>query len=322
MSNKIKPLISIVGPTASGKTELAVSLALKFNGEIVSADSMQIYKEFNISTAKPTLEQMNKVKHHLINILSVNEEFSVGKFKILADNCIEKIYSENKIPFLVGGTGLYVDSILKNTSYGSFDKSLKNSTLNIGELDNVTLMEILKKVDPVSAKNIHINDSKRIKRAVEFFYTAGYPISVQVENSHKTPPIYETCKIGLNFKNREILYGRINKRVDNMIEQGLVEEVKNISLINPAKTAASAIGYKELLDFINGNCNLNDSVEKIKQSTRRYAKRQLTWFRRDKEIKWIYCDEFNNFSDISEKACDIINKFLTDLKDKYEKSEN
>lgn len=314
MSDKLKPLITIIGPTASGKTELGVKLAEKFGGEIVSGDSMQVYKEFEISTAKPTPCQMKKVKHHMVNILSVKEEFSTAKFKILASECINKILEKNKLPFMVGGTGLYIDSVLKNTEYDFNESNLKKSNIDLTGFDNFELMEILKKIDIKSAEKIHVNDLKRLKRAIEFFYSAGYPISEQVENSHKIPSPYKTCKIGLNFKNRDILYERINNRVDNMFESGIIDEVKNISVMKIGKTAKSAIGYKELLDFIEGNCSIDCAKENLKRATRRYAKRQLTWFRKDKEINWIYCDEYKEFSKIFEKSCDIVNKFLSEFK--------
>lgn len=313
MSDKLKPIVTIIGPTASGKTELGLSLAKKFGGEIVSGDSMQIYKEFEISTAKPNFYQMQKVKHYMINILSVEEEFSAAKFKSLASECIDKILERNKLPFLVGGTGLYIDSVLKNTEYDFNENNSKKSSVDLTGLGNIELMEILKKIDIKSAEKIHINDLKRLRRAIEFFYCTGYPISEQVENSHKIPSPYKSCKIGLNFKDRDILYERINNRVDKMFELGIVDEVKRISTMKIGKTAKSAIGYKELLDFIEGKCSLDCAKENLKQATRRYAKRQLTWFRRDKEINWIYCDEFNDFSSILGRCSNIVNDFLNEF---------
>lgn len=314
MFDELSPLITVVGPTASGKTELAVNLAKKFSGEIVSGDSMQIYKEFEISTAKPTQAQMYGIKHHMINILSITEEFSAAKFKILASRCIEEVLQKNKLPFLVGGTGLYIDSILKNTEYDFNENNNKKPCVDFNGIKNLELMEILKKIDAKSAEKIHVNDTKRLKRAIEFFYLTGYPISEQVKNSHKNPSPYKVCKIGLNFKNRDVLYERINCRVDNMFENGIAGEVKRISAMKIGKTAKSAIGYKELIDFVEGKCSLDYAKEKLKQATRRYAKRQITWFKRDKEIHWIYCDECGGNSEIFEKSCEIINKFLDEFK--------
>ncbi len=313
MSDKLKPIIAIIGPTASGKTELGLSLAEKFGGEIVSGDSMQVYKEFKISTAKPTPYQMQKIKHYMIDILSVEEEFSSAKFKKFASACINKNRKKNKLPFIVGGTGLYIDSVLKNTEYDFNENNLKKSSIDLTKLENIELMEILRKIDIKSAEKIHVNDVKRLKRAIEFFYCTGYPISEQVENSHKVPSPYKSCKIGLNFKNRNILYERINNRVDKMFELGIVDEVKRISMMKIGKTAKSAIGYKELLDFIEGKCSLDCAKENLKQATRRYAKRQLTWFRRDKEVNWIYCDEFNDLSSVLERCSNIVNDFLNEF---------
>ncbi len=333
------PVICIAGPTASGKTELAVNTALKFGGEIISADSMQIYKEFEISTAKPSEKQLKIVPHHLINILSVSEEFSVAEFKNLASECINDIYLRKKLPFLVGGTGLYIDSLLKNIDFeafsnihekkfnnsqnfsnGKFIEKLNNSQTfsneglvekfdNFKNYSNEKLARILKETDPISAEKIHANDTKRLKRAIEFFYASGYPISEQTEKSKNAASPYKVCKIGLNFKNRDILYERINKRVDKMFEEGIVEEVKKLSKISLSKTAQAAIGYKEILPFVKGECSIREASENLKKATRNYAKRQLTWFRRDKETNWIYIDEYKDFSEVINSAQDIIKNF-------------
>ena len=222
MVNEKIPIISIVGPTASGKTDLSINLALKLDTEIISADSMQIYKEFNILSAKPEKEKLSLVKHHLIDFLSVSEEFSVSKFISLSEKYINEIHSQGKIPILVGGTGLYVDSLLKGLKFES-KKNTENSEA-IKSLDNLSgeeLFKILEKIDPVSSEKIHINNVKRLKRAIEFFYQEGYPISCQVENSKKIISPYNVCRIGLNFESRDILYDRINKRIDEMFESGI-----------------------------------------------------------------------------------------------------
>ncbi len=305
------PIVSIVGPTASGKTELTIDLALKFSGEIISADSMQIYKEFEISTAKPTLSQRNKVKHHIIDILHVNEEFSVANYTKLAKTAAQNIYNRGKLPFLVGGTGLYIDSFLKNIEFENKITPDKKIRKELEKKSSPELLEILKKIDPQSAQNIHVNNKKRLIRAIEFFYTSGYPISIQVKNSKNKISPYKVCKIGLNFRNREILYNRINLRVEKMFEHGLLNEVKTIfSSMNLSKTAAVAIGYKEILGHVNGKTNLDEAKENLKKATRNYAKRQITWFKRDLEINWIYVDDFENYSDILNKAEKIIKKFI------------
>ena len=301
------PLVSIVGPTATGKTELAVNLAIKFGGEIVSGDSMQIYKEFNVLSAKPTREQLEKVPHHLINCLSIKEEFSVARFTKFASSCINEVFKKGQLPFLVGGTGLYIDSLLKNIKFEDSKKSY-DFKLDLTNCSNENLLLVLKKIDPVSAKKIHVNDTKRLKRAIEFFYSSGYPISEQSAKSKFSDSKYQTCKIGLNYKNREFLYEKINKRVDAMFENGIADEVRRVFKIGPGKTAASAIGYKEVIPYVLGNCSRQEAVDNLKTATRRYAKRQLTWFRRDSEINWIYVDDFNDFESVIKAGAEIINK--------------
>lgn len=301
------PLVSIVGPTATGKTELAINLALKFGGEIVSGDSMQIYKEFNVLSAKPMLTQLKKVPHHLINCLSVGEEFSVARFTELASSIINKVFKNGKLPFLVGGTGLYIDSLLKNIK---FEDVKKNCSIrpDLTNLSNEDLLAKLEKIDPVSAEKIHLNDTKRLKRAIEFFYASGYPISEQNAKSKLAESKYNVCKIGLSYRNRELLYDKINKRVDGMFASGIVEEVQKVFKMNLSKTASAAIGYKEVVPYILGKCSKQEAIDALKQATRRYAKRQLTWFRRDENIKWIYVDDFNDFEDIVNAGAEIIDK--------------
>lgn len=310
LSEKLIPVVSIVGPTASGKTELSINLAKKFNGEIISSDSMQIYKEFDIVTAKPSPSDLNAVKHYLIGNLSVSEEFSVSDFIHLASECIKKVNNNGHLPFLVGGTGLYLNSLLENIEFESSKSSDENLRSELNKKENEELFEILKKVDPESSLKIHMNNKKRVIRAIEFFYTTGYPISNQVENSRKNPSFYDVCKIGLNFKNRDILYERINLRVDKMFDMGIVEEVKRVNQMNPGKTASAAIGYKEILEYLNGNISLNQAKENLKQATRRYAKRQLTWFRKDEKINWIYLDELKNHEEITNVSEEILKKFI------------
>ena len=302
-------ILSIIGPTATGKTSLAINLAKQFGGEIISGDSIQIYKEFNILSAKPTKEELSEVKHHLVDFLSVNEIYSVAKFKEMASDCIIDIKSRNKLPILVGGTGLYIDSLIKNIDF---------SAPSPGEGKNISLpdsgeelMEMLKKVDPESAASIHVNNIKRLKRALEFYYTVGYPISKQVSDSKKIESPYEACKIGLNFRNREILYSKINKRVDEMAKNGLLEEAEKVYAQNEvSKTAQAAIGYKEMVDYLEGRETLEGAYENVKKFSRRYAKRQITWFKRDENINWIYIDDYNDFSQVVKKAKEITEKFI------------
>lgn len=304
---KIK-IVNIIGPTAVGKTRLALEISKKFDVEIISADSIQIYKEFNILSAKPTNEELNNVPHHFINSLSVEECYSVANFVSQARKCINEIASNNRLPLVVGGTGLYVDSLLKNIDFSSPNTSL--NTFNT-HLSNSDMMNMLKNIDPQSATKIHINDSKRLKRALEFYETHGYPISKQVEDSKRAVSQFDACRIGLNFLDRELLYSKINSRVDEMFENGILEEVQNVcSSKTVSKTASSAIGYKEILQYLKNEKTFQSVKDEIKQATRRYAKRQLTWFRRDKSINWIYLDEFKTFSEVVEQSERIIKKFL------------
>lgn len=304
--NKIK-VVSIVGPTASGKTKLSVNLARKFSGEIISADSVQVYKEFNILSAKPTTEEISIAKHHLIDFLSVEDVYSVAQFKELASKCIKDVNFRGKLPILVGGTGLYVDSLLKGID---FETPKVKGKVELPE-EKEKLMEMLLTIDPESAVNIHINNVKRLKRALEFYYSVGYPISKQVKHSKEAEPPYDVCKIGLNFRDRAILYSSINSRVNEMIKSGLLSEVydvyKNKSV---SKTAQGAIGYKEIVDYIESRETLENAYENVKMYSRRYAKRQLTWFRRDESINWIYIDDYKNFSEVIDRAEEIIEKFM------------
>ncbi len=297
-SNKI-PIICIVGPTASGKTNLAIDIAKKTGSEIVSADSMQVYKEFNISTAKPTLKQMSEVRHHCIDIVSVRENFSVVKYISFAKKTIKDIFSRGKVPVLCGGTGLYIDSLIKNVPFekGETNIFIRNKILKYMDENGTNyFFNKLKKIDPDSAKKININDCKRICRAIEFYYTNGYPIYRQTQNTLKSDSCYNVCKIGLSFKDRSILYDRINKRVDLMVQNRILDEVYSIK--NIGDTAKFSIGYKEFLPFINGQGSLNECIGKLKMETRRYAKRQITWFKRDLGTRWFNVDEYENTQDL------------------------
>lgn len=299
-------IISVVGPTASGKTDLAIKIARIFNGEIISADSMQIYKEFNILSAKPNEFQLKSVPHHLVNFLPISENFSVSNFVASAKYAAEDITKRNRIPILVGGTGLYVDCFLKGMSFVNEPPKNDEKRAELKKMSNEELMEILIDIDEVSAEKIHINDTKRLIRAIEFFYSAGYPISEQVKKSSGVVSPYDVCKIGINFHNRDLLYDRINLRVDRMFESGILDEVRKISNLKVSKTAEAAIGYKELLPCINSDQSTKEVKETLKKVSRNYAKRQLVWFRRDKGIHWIYGEDFKNSEEMAEAAAEII----------------
>ncbi|MCI6616186.1 tRNA (adenosine(37)-N6)-dimethylallyltransferase MiaA [Ruminococcus sp.] len=311
LENSIK-VVSIVGPTASGKTKLAVKLAKKFNGEIVSADSMQIYKGMQIATAKPTFDETEGIKHHLIDFVSPDETYSVAMFVKDASKCIADINSRGKLPFIVGGTGLYVDSLLNNITFNEEqrDEKLSLELRKIYEVQGIdTLLEMLSEFDIDSANRLKAErNPKRIIRAIEFYKTTGITITEQNEKSKLEKSPYRPIKIGLNFKDRAKLYERINKRVDLMLENGLVNEAKDVLSNKLSFTSVKAIGYKELLPYFNGEKTLDECVEKLKMETRRYAKRQITWFKRDLDINWLYADDYNSFEELLADAVEIIKK--------------
>lgn len=311
LENSIK-VISIVGPTASGKTNLAVKLAQKFNGEIVSADSMQIYKGMQIATAKPTFDETEGVKHHLIDFVSPDETYSVAMFVKDASKCIADIYSRGKLPFMVGGTGLYVDSLLNNITFSEEqrDEKLSLELRKIYEDQGIdTLLKMLSEFDIDSANRLKAErNPKRIIRAIEFYKTTGITITEQNEKSKLEKSPYSPVKIGINYKDRAKLYERINKRVDLMLENGLVNEAQDVLSSKLSFTSIKAIGYKELLPYFNGEKTLDECVEKLKMETRRYAKRQITWFKRDLDINWLYADKYNSFEELLADAVEIIKK--------------
>ncbi len=305
-----KPLVAVVaGPTASGKTALGIEIAKRFGGEIISADSMQIYKNMDIATAKPTEFEQSQAKHHLIGFLSPGENFSVAKYKELAERAIDDILSRGKLPVIVGGTGLYIDTLINNTEFLNYEKSdIRESLEKRADSEGAeTLLSELKKVDPETAERLHINDRKRIIRALEVYYSTGKTITTQCELSHINESKYRFVVIGLTAENRQYLYDRINLRVDMMIDEGLIEEAKRFYSLNLGSTAKQAIGYKELKPYLDGLISLDEATEKLKMETRRYAKRQLTWFRRNKNIHWLEIDKLERES-LFNAACEIINK--------------
>lgn len=305
MTDKKIFTVAVVGPTASGKTELSLNIAKRFGGEIVSADSMQIYKGMPIATACPTEEQKNEVAHHLVEFLDNRENFSVADYVLSAASAIKDIDARNKLPVIVGGTGLYIDSLLNNLSFTA-EKSDPDIQRKIEErFDKLGGEEMLKQLaqfDPVTASRLHVNDRKRIIRAFEVFENSGISITKQNELSRLYDSPYDAVYIGITYNDREKLYERINKRVDIMLENGLLEEARN-SLDNGI-TARQAIGHKELIPYFNGEISLEEAVENLKRETRRYAKRQLTWFRRNEKINWVYAD----CCDVNQEAFKIIER--------------
>ncbi|MBQ1452617.1 MAG: tRNA (adenosine(37)-N6)-dimethylallyltransferase MiaA [Ruminococcus sp.] len=308
-------VVSVVGPTASGKTKLSVELAKSFNGEIISADSMQIYKGMTIATAKPSVEEMQGIPHHIMDFLPPDSTYSVAMFTEDAKRCIEDISGRGRLPIIVGGTGLYVDSLLNNIRFydGARDDELTNKLWDEYNKNGVEpLLTQLESVDPVSAQKLSAErNPKRIIRAIEFYHTTGSTITEQNERSRLIPSPYKAIKIGLSFNDRQKLYDRIDLRVDLMLRQGLLEEAREVLSSPLSATSVKAIGYKELAPYINGEDTLDNCVEKLKRETRRSAKRQLTWFRRDKDINWLYADEYDSFAELFLAAVSIINKGLT-----------
>ncbi len=303
-------VIVICGPTASGKTKLSIEIAKKINGEIVSADSMQIYKEMDIGTAKPTIEEMQGIKHYLLDFVSPDKRYSVADYKKDAINAIDEIIEKNKVPIVVGGTGLYINSLIYGIEYPEIEIDIKYRNeleRTADEPDGLRkLYEMAKKIDEEAIKNISPNDKKRICRILEIYHSTGKTKTQQEIESRKNGPKYDYIVYGLNM-DRDKLYDRINKRVDIMIQDGLIEEVKNVaSKYKEFPTAMQGLGYKEVLEYLNGDTTKEKMIEKIKMETRRYAKRQLTWFRRYETIKWIDAlgDIQNNINIILEGYCE------------------
>lgn len=310
------PLLVIVGPTASGKTALSVECACAFNGEIVSADSMQIYKGMSVATAKPTLCEMKEIRHHLIDFLDVSEKYSVADFTSDASRIIDEIYKNKKLPIVAGGTGLYVDSLVNNIKFTQTETDFTLRAELTGELERLgaeKMLENLSKFDPDTAKRLHPSDKKRIIRAFEVYKLTGKTMSQLEAESTATPSPYIPYFVGINFKDREKLYERINKRVDLMLENGLIKEAENYYNLPKRSTASQAIGYKELKPYFDNELSLDEAVENLKKATRHYAKRQLTWFRRNRQIKWFYYDEYNSFDEFSFEVINYLKKVLNNV---------
>ena len=283
-------VIVICGPTASGKTALSIELAKKVNGEIVSCDSMQIYKEMDIGTAKPTVEEMQGIKHYMIGIISPNERYSVADYKKDAKKAIREILNKGKVPIVVGGTGLYIDSLIYEIEYQDieFDKEYREHLeKEVKEKGLEELYNVAKEIDPEAIEKISKNDKKRILRILEIYHATGENKTEQERKSRQKEVEYDYKVYALNM-DREKLYDRINKRVDKMIEEGLIQEVEKIyKKYNDFPTAMQGLGYKEVVEYLEGKLTKEEMIEKIKQETRRYAKRQLTWFRKNKQTIWL-----------------------------------
>lgn len=292
-----KPLIVLTGPTAVGKTSLSIALAKVVNGEIISADSMQVYRKMDIGSAKIRPEEMNGVKHYLVDVLDPKEEFHIVKFQQMAKKAMEEIYAKGKIPILVGGTGFYIQAVTKDIDFteaeqeNEYRKELEDLAEQKG---GEYLHEMLKEVDPKSAEAIHAHNVKRVIRALEFYHQNQTPISAHNEEQKKNESPYRLAYFVLNMP-REILYKRIDLRVDQMLEEGLLEEVKDLQKEGCCRGMVSmqGLGYKEILDYLEGKYSLEEAVRILKRDTRHFAKRQLTWFRREQEVTWVDKEKFD-----------------------------
>ena len=301
-------IVVVCGPTASGKTALSVELAKRLSGEIISADSMQIYKGMDIATAKPTEQEKQGVPHYLMDFLDPHDSFSVADYVKMAHERIKDIASRGKLPIVVGGTGLYISSLIDNISFEETesDYEYRDELRTLAqEKGNGYLLRMLREIDPGTADKLHENNLNRIIRALEVYRTTGKTMSEQQRLSKLTPSPYEPCMIQLDY-DRETLYDRINRRVDIMLAEGLIDEARQFMKQSDYPTAAQAIGYKELMPYLKGESELEPCVERLKQETRKYAKRQLTWFRRDDRIHYIKADGAKSFSQIVDEAVEII----------------
>jgi len=304
-------IICIAGPTASGKTALAVALARELNGEVVSCDSMYVYRRMNIGTAKPTMEEREGIVHHMIDVAEPDEDFSVSKYCCMAAPIVDDIVARGKTAIIAGGTGLYMDSLIKGNDFAPFPATGVREKLEAqaAEVGMEAMLQELRTVDPESAERL--KDLRRVIRALEVYYETGITITEHNKRTQELPPRYNPLWLGLDFTDRAELYRRIDMRVGIMLEQGLVQEIH--SLLNsgiPAKcTAMQAIGYKEFVAALDGQCTIEEAADEVRKSSRHYAKRQLTWFRRNKNIHWITRESEQSGTEIIEQARRIIRAF-------------
>ena len=309
-----KKIICVVGPTASGKSALAVNIAKRFNGEIISCDSMQLYKGMDVGTANVTACEMQGIPHHLTDIIDINDTFSVSDYVSLANECVCDIWRREKLPVFCGGTGLYIDSFVSGIKFSEYDnlpeyrKELEEFAKCYGAEE---LHKKLYEYDPESAEKIDMQNVKRVIRALEVYKSTGIPISEWNRKALREAKPKDALYIGITFQDRSLLYERIDRRVDIMIESGLLDETKKLmdNGLKNTNTAGQAIGYKELYPYFDGDGSLEECVEKLKINSRHYAKRQLTWFSRNKNIKWIYADKLNE-NEIFSKAEEFCVEFL------------
>lgn len=310
---KKNPLVVVAGPTASGKTEAAIRICQWFNGEVVSADSMQIYKYLSVGTAKPDEAEKEGIPHHLMDFLEPSQPFSVAEYVEMAKEKIADIHSRGKLPVIVGGTGLYIDSLVNNIQFteSEGDPALREQLQNYAaEHGNEALWNLLNEKDPEAAANVHFNNVGRVIRAIEMIETTGKTKTEQLKESRREPSPYNTLYLALNYRDRETLYDRINRRVYIMLENGLEEEARFLLEHGYAPTAAQAIGYKEMFGYLKGEETLEEAIEKIQQGSRRYAKRQLTWFRRNENVLWLYPDDFAERKEFLAKVKETVSQWM------------
>lgn len=305
-----KPLFILAGPTSVGKTDISIELAKILDGEIISADSMQVYKYMDIGTAKPTIEEMDGVPHHLIDVVYPDQDFSVAVFREMAGQLIDDILKRGKLPMVVGGTGLYVNSLTYSLDFTETisDQKYRDYLNKIAdELGNSYIHNMLKDIDIDSYNRLHENDRKRIIRALEIYKHTGKTISEYQRQSREKDIEYDLCMVGL-IMDRQKLYDRINLRVDIMMEKGLLDEVKRLLSMGYTKdlTSLQGLGYKEIISYLEGEYSLEGAIYNIKQGTRHFAKRQLTWFRREERMHWVNLDDFDNRNDVLKNIAQYI----------------
>ena len=304
-------VLCVVGPTATGKTKMGVALAKRFDGEVVSVDSMQLYRGMTIGTAAPTREEMEGIPHHMVAVADPAESWSAARYVHEADACVQDILRRGKLPVLVGGTGLYLDALIRGTDFaaGSQGTELRQQLQRRARQEGTeALLEELRRIDPAAAQKLHLRDEKRIIRALEVWYETGCTITEHDRQEQQRPPKYDALYIGLDFLDRQDLRDRIDRRVDTMVEQGLLEEVETLlaSGLPRDATALQAIGYKQFLAVAEGTATRQEAIEEVKLRSRQYAKRQLTWLRRNPDIFWIRWESRPNFPEGLQKATEYL----------------
>ena len=306
-------IICIAGPTASGKTALAVALAKEFHGEVVSCDSMYVYRRMNIGTAKPSQEEMEGIVHHMIDVADPDEDFSVSKYCEMAAPIVDDIVARGKTAIIAGGTGLYMDSLIRGNDFAPFPSTgmRKKLEAQADEQGMDAILDLLRSIDPDAAARLHLSDRKRIIRALEVYYETGQTITAHNLKTQAIPPRYTPLWLGLDFADRAELYRRIDLRVEIMLQQGLIEEIRQLlaSGIPQKCTAMQAIGYKEFVTALDGQCTIEEAAEEVRKSSRHYAKRQLTWFRRNKNIHWLTRQAGESPEEIINRARQVIRDF-------------